>query len=158
MTTPLPPPTAPVPLQRPPGWVRFTPLWLLPVPAAWFAYVLAFNPTDRIADPTGPCLWHMLFGIDGPTCGITRMTWYLLHGDLIDAARMHLAALIVVPFAAYGYLWWTAGWVLGKRLPMLRVTRGRAIGFAVAFLVYSVVLRNLPWTPFTWFYVPDLTA
>jgi hypothetical protein len=23
--------------------------------------------------------------------------------------------------------------------------------------VYSVVLRNLPWAPLHWFYVPDLT-
>ncbi len=100
---------SPLSLERPPGWVRFTPLWLLPLPAAWVAYVLSFNPTDRIPDPTGPCLWHRLFGIDGPTCGITRMTWYLLHGDLLDAARMHLAAFIAVPVGVYGYLWWAAG-------------------------------------------------
>src|SRR5207245_11407315 len=86
----------PLVLQRPPGWIRSTPLWLLPLPAAWVAYVLSFNPTDRIPDPTGPCLWHRLFGIDGPSCGITRMTWYLLHGDLLDAARMHLAAFVAV--------------------------------------------------------------
>jgi Protein of unknown function (DUF2752) len=40
--------------------------------------VLAYNPTDRIPDPTGPCTWHALFGIDGPGCGGTRMLWYLL--------------------------------------------------------------------------------
>jgi hypothetical protein len=54
-------------LERPPGWVRYTPLWLLAPPAAWFAYVLDHNPTDTIPDPTGPCLWHRLSGIDGPT-------------------------------------------------------------------------------------------
>ena len=148
--------TAPYVLERPPGWVRYTPLWLLPLPAAAIAYVLAFDPTDQIADPTGPCTWHALFGIDGPSCGLTRMTWYLLHGDLIDAARMHLAALLVVPVGAYAYFWWVAGWVLGRRLPMFRVTKGLAIGYVVFFVVYSVVLRNLPWAPFDWFYVPDL--
>jgi hypothetical protein len=25
------------------------------------------------------------------------------------------------------------------------------------FLAYAVVLRSLPWPPFDWFYVPDLT-
>ncbi len=149
--------TAPLTLTRPPGWARYTPMWLLPVPAAWFAYVLAYDPTDRIGDPTGPCLWHMAFGIDGPSCGITRMTWYLLHGDLLDAGRMHLAALLAVPVGAYAWVWWVAGWVVGRRLPMFRVTRRLAIGYAIVFLVYSVVLRNLPWPPFTWFYVPDLT-
>jgi len=150
--------TAQYVLERPPGWVRYTPLWLLPLPALWFTYVLAFNPTDQIMDPTGPCPWHMLFGIDGPTCGITRMTWYLLHGDLINAARMHLAALLLVPVGAYAYLWWAAGWVFGRRLPMVRVTKSVAITAVVAFLVYAVVLRNLPWPPFDWFYVPDLAS
>ncbi len=149
--------TTPVVSTRPAGWVRYTPLWLLAVPAAWFGYVLAYDPTDRVGDPTGPCTWHMLFGIDGPSCGITRMTWYLLHGDLLDAARMHLAALLAVPVGAYAWVWWVAGWVFGARLPMFRMTRRLAIGYAILFLVYSVVLRNLPWPPFTWFYVPDLT-
>jgi uncharacterized protein DUF2752 len=150
--------TTPLVLTRPTGWVRYAPLWLLALPAAWFAYVLAYNPTDRIGDPTGPCTWHTLFGIDGPSCGLTRMTWYLLHGDLLDAARMHAAALVAVPIGAYAWVWWVAGWMFGRRLPMLRVTRRLAIGYAIAFLVYAVVLRNLPWAPFTWFYVPDLTS
>jgi hypothetical protein len=146
------------PMQRPPGRARYTPLWLLTVPAAWLAYVLAFNPTDRVADPTGPCLWHMAFGIDGPTCGITRMTWYLLHGDLLDAARMHVAALLLVPIGGYAYVWWVAGWVFGRRLPMFPVTVRLGVGYAIFFLLYSVVLRNLPWPPFHWFNIPDLTA
>jgi len=145
------------PLVRPAGWVRFTPLWLLPFAVGWVGYVLVFNPTDRLADPTGPCLWHMIFGVDGPTCGITRMTWYLLHGDLVDAARMHLAALLLVPVAAYAYIWWAAGWILGRRLPMVRISTRLAVGAAVVFLLYSVVLRNLHWPPFSWFYIPDLT-
>ena len=99
-----------------------------------------------------------MFGIDGPTCGITRMTWYLLHADFIAAARIHLAAFVLVPVGAYLWLWWGAGSVLGKRLPLPRIGRRAAIGVAAAFVIYSVVLRNLPWTPFTWFYVPNLAA
>lgn len=143
-------------LERPAGKARLAPLLALPLPAAWMAYVLTFNPTDTIMDPTGPCPWHMLFGIDGPTCGITRMTWYLLHGDIINAARMHLAALVLVPLGAYAYLWWAAGWLFGLHLPMVRVSKRAAIVAAVVFLVYAVVLRNLPWPPFEWFYVPEL--
>jgi hypothetical protein len=145
-------------LRQRTGWSRFAPLWWLALPAAWFGYVLAYDPTDGRADPTGPCTWHMLFGIDGPTCGFTRMTWYLLHGNVVEAARMHLAALLLVPFAAYAYVWWTAGWTFGRRLPMLRVTRWHAAGYATFFIVYTVVLRNLPWPPLHWFYVPDLTS
>ncbi len=142
---------------RPRGLARFAPLLALPIPAGWFAYTLAFNPTDRVGDPTGPCLWHALFGIDGPTCGLTRLTWYLLHGDLVDAARMHLAAFLLVPIGAYAWLWWAAGWILGRALPMPRITKAWVIGYAAFFLVYAVVLRNLPWEPFTWFYIPNLT-
>ena len=148
--------TAPMVLHRPTGWVRYTPLWLLPIPAAWFVYVLAFNPTDTIMDPSGPCPWHALFGIDGPTCGITRMTWYLLHGNLVEAARMHLAALLLIPVAGYAYLWWAARWVAGWRLPMVRIPTRVAIGYAVFFILYSVVLRNLPWPVVNWFHVPNL--
>lgn len=35
----------------------------------------------------------LLTGINGPTCGGTRLVWYLLHGDLVQTARHHLVAL-----------------------------------------------------------------
>ena len=76
---PSAPPAAPAtaPSRNP-----FTRLWQRPrliapllslspfAAAAWF--VLRFNPTDRTVDPTGPCLWHAVTGINGPGCGGTR--------------------------------------------------------------------------------------
>ncbi len=146
-------------MQRPRGAVRLTPLALLPLLGLWIWYVLAYNPTDRIADPSGPCLWHRLFGVDGPTCGITRMSWYLLHGHLVHAAQMHLLALAGVPALGYGYAWWLAAFWFGRRLPLppARTVNWLGIGYTAAFLVYAVVLRNLPWPPLAWFHVPDLT-
>ncbi len=41
---------------------------------------------------------------------------------------MHLAFLLLVPVGVYGYLWWVAGWVLGRQLPMIRASRRWAIG------------------------------
>ena len=120
-------------------------------------YVLAFNPTDRVADPSGPCLWHALLGINGPTCGGTRMFWYLLHGDVVRAARHHLVALIAVPFALYAMLAWTANVWFGRSWPLPRFTRGVYLGYAAAWLLYAVVLRNLAWPPFVWFDIPNLT-
>jgi hypothetical protein len=79
--------------------------------------VLAFNPTDHVADPTGPCTWHAPFGINGPTCGGTRMVWYLLHGDVVQAARHHLIALVGVPFALHALIVWTAQVRFGRRWP-----------------------------------------
>ena len=144
-------------IQRPVGWVRAAPLAVWTTLAAAAAWVLTFNPTDRVADPTGPCLWHAVFGIDGPTCGGTRMFFYLIHGDLIQAARMHLAALLGIGYGGYALIAWTLSWLLGRNLPIWRPGRWAIGGYLAFFLIYSVVLRNLPWPPFTWFYVPDLT-
>ncbi|NJP35804.1 DUF2752 domain-containing protein [Micromonospora thermarum] len=121
------------------------------------AFVLRFDPTDRIADPTGPCLWHSITGVNGPGCGGTRMFYYLLHGDLAQAARHHLAALVAVPFVAYLGLRWAATVWLGRELPALRLSPRVYAVYIGAFLLYSTVLRNLPWAPFTWFDIPNLT-
>jgi len=125
--------------------------------AAATGYVLAFNPADRIADPTGPCTWHALTGINGPTCGGTRMYWYLLHGNLVEAARNHLVALIGAPFALYALVAWTGRVWFGWHLPPLRLSRWVYITYAALWLLYAVVLRNLPGQPFAWFDIPNLT-
>lgn len=121
------------------------------------AFVLRFNPTDRVADPTGPCLWHALTGINGPGCGGTRMFYYLLHGDLVDAARHHLAALVAVPFLLYASVRWAGIAWFGRELPALRLSPRFYWAYGIAFLLYSTVLRNLPWPPFAWFDIPNLT-
>ncbi|WP_326564113.1 DUF2752 domain-containing protein [Micromonospora peucetia] len=125
--------------------------------AAAVGFVLRFDPTDRVADPTGPCLWHSLTGINGPGCGGTRMFYYLLHGELAEAARHHLAALVVVPFVAYlGVRFLASAW-LGRELPALRLPPWIYGAYIAFFMLYSTVLRNLPWMPFSWFDIPNLT-
>ena len=150
--------TADVVARPPRSRRRYAAVWALLVPGAWFGFVLAFDPTDGDPDPAGRCLWHMVFGVDGPTCGITRLTWYLLHGDLVNAARMHLAFLLGVPLLAYAWAWWIGTGVFGRRLPVpsKKVIVAVLVTYGVVFLLYSTVLRNLPWSPFTWFYVPEL--
>jgi hypothetical protein len=139
------------------GWLaRAATLGPAVVLAAAAGWVLTFDPTDRVSDPTGPCLWHELTGVNGLTCGGTRMFWYLLHGDVIEAARHHLLALIAVPFLLYGYVAWIVNVWLGVRLPMPRLSRRWYVGYAIAFVVYAVVLRNLPWAPFSWFNIDYL--
>jgi hypothetical protein len=114
-------------------------------------YVLANNPTDRNPDPLGGCGWSAVFGTNGPTCGGTRMVWYLLHADVINAARMHLVALLGAPFALYMLVQWSAEWLFGLRLPALRLRGGIWAGYGVVFVVYGAVLRNLP--GFEWFHI-----
>ena len=143
-------PTAPLP-PAPTGRARFTPLGVWAVLGAATAFVLTFNPTDRLGDPTGPCLWHTLTGIDGPTCGGTRMFWYLIHGNPVQSARHHLAALVGLLYGGYALVAWTSAWLVGRQLPLWRPSTRIWIIYGAVFLLYSVVLRNLPWPPFTWF-------
>ena len=138
------------------GWHRLAPAIVWATLGAAVAYVLAVDPADRVADPTGACTWHTLFGVDGPSCGGTRMVWYLLHGDLVQAARHHLAALIAVPFVLYALVRWTAAG-FGVPLPWRHPPGWVFITCTAFFLVYAAVLRNLAWAPFTWFYVENLT-
>ena len=138
------------------GWARFSPLVVLAVLGAAFGYVLAFNPTDTTPDLTGGCGWYAMFGTNGPFCGGTRMVWYLLHGDVVGAARSHLLALIGVPFAAYAFVVWTANSVLRVRLPRLRLHWAVYVSYAVVFVVFGAVLRNLP--GFEWFHLAYMQA
>ncbi len=92
-----------------------------------------------------------MFGTNGPTCGGTRMVWYLLHGDVVNAARMHLVALIGTPFALYMLVQWTAAWLFGLRLPALRLRWWVYVAYGIVFVVYGAVLRNLP--GFEWFHI-----
>ncbi|HCT77604.1 MAG TPA: DUF2752 domain-containing protein [Micromonosporaceae bacterium] len=130
-------------------------IWLLLAAAA--AWVLTFNPTDRIADPTGPCLWHALTGINGPTCGGTRMFFYLIHGNLIEAARHHLAALAGLLYGLYSLVVWTVHAYTGRALPWWKPGTKTIAVYIGLFLLYAVVLRNLPWPPFAWFNISNLT-
>ena len=142
--------------RRPGGWVRFAPLIVWGALAGAVGYVLSSNPADRNPDLLGGCGWHALFGTNGPTCGGTRMVWYLLHGDVINAARMHLVALIGAPFALYALVQWSALWLFERRLPALRLRPWVWIAYGVAFLLYGAVLRNLP--GFEWFHLDYMQA
>lgn len=152
-----PTPTAATAIRPPRSWRgRLGPAAVWAGLAAATAYVLAFNPTDTSTDPTGPCLFHLAFGINGPFCGGTRMWWYLVHGDLVSAFQHHPIALIGVPFALYALAWWTARTWFGRGIPALRLHRSVYIGYAAVGVLFTLVLRNLPNGPFTWFNIPYL--
>jgi len=154
MTTPTSSPTRSGGLWQT-AW-RLGPAGVWALLGAATVWVLAFNPTDRIADPTGPCLWHALTRINGPTCGGTRMFWYLIHGNLVQAARHHLVALVGLLYGLYALVAWTVAAYGGRKLLLWRPS-GRAVAvYLVVFVLYAVVLRNLPWQPFAWFDIPNL--
>lgn len=128
------------------------PLSVLVCAVTAFGYVLANDPTDSVPDMTGPCVFRELTGLDCPGCGGTRMVWYLMHGDLVHAARYHLFALAMIPLVVYAYAAWAAKTVFAIRLPTWRPT-GRFWAFFALSLVAFMVLRNLPIEPFLYFRV-----
>jgi hypothetical protein len=136
---------------------RRTPAWVAPVAlavgcAAASAYVLWSNPTDGGAGDMPGCLVRLTTGFDCPGCGGTRAAWYLLHGDVAGAAQHHLIFVFALPFLLYAYAAWVADAVFHKQVPKLRMSfRTLAVVLGV-WAVFSV-LRNLPFEPFSWFYV-----
>jgi uncharacterized protein DUF2752 len=139
------------PASAPDRWARYAPLVVWAALAGAFGFVLAGNPADRKPDLLGGCGWYAMFGTNGPTCGGTRMVWYLLHGDVVNAARMHLLALLGTPVALYALVQWSAQRMFGLRLPPLRLRWWVYLAYGVAFVVYGAVLRNLP--GFEWFHI-----
>ncbi|HEV2087512.1 MAG TPA: DUF2752 domain-containing protein [Cryptosporangiaceae bacterium] len=136
-------------------WTR--PTWLAPLAILGcmglaVTYVLQNDPTDNQRDLFGPCAFKAVTGLDCPGCGGTRMVWYLLHGDLVQAGRHHLMALLAAPVLGWAFLAWGVKRIFGISLPTKRVPPVVWGGFLVASLVFAV-LRNLPWEPFSWFFV-----
>ncbi len=139
------------------GFSTKAPRWSAPLLVAvcflgGVAYTLATNPTDAGAAASPTCLIKLTTGFDCPGCGGTRALWYLVHGDLPAAARSHLLAVFAFPFLIYIYVAWTARVVFNKHLPQLRISP-TVTGVFIAIWAVWAVLRNLPWAPFTWFFV-----
>jgi hypothetical protein len=137
-------------------WGR-VPVWASPVAIlvcflGGVSYVLYTDPTDAGAFSSPTCLVRLTTGFDCPGCGGTRAFWYLLRGNVPAAARSHLLAVFAAPFLVYAYLTWVAKAVFGWRLPALRVSPRAVALFLGAWAVFAVA-RNLPWAPFTLFFV-----
>ncbi len=133
-----------------PAWLA--PMALLACFGMTVAYVEKFNPTTGESGPTGGCIFRALTGMDCPGCGGTRAFWYLLHGNLPEAARNHMIAVFAAPFLVYLYVAWSLNRVFGTRLPMPSASPTALGMFMGGWLVFAV-LRNLPWAPFTYLFV-----
>lgn len=136
--------------RRLPGWGA--PLAVAVCFVGGVAYTLLSHPTVSGANDSPTCVLKLTTGFDCPGCGGTRAFWYLLHGDLPAAARSHLIAVFAAPFLIYMYVAWAARSAFGLRLPSLRFGPKTVSIFLGVWAAFAV-LRNLPWAPFTWFFV-----
>ncbi len=138
-------------------WWTKSPIWLAPVAllacmGASVGYTLATNPVQADAGAAPTCLLKYTTGFVCPGCGGTRAAWYLLHGDLPAAARHHAIFTFAVPFLLYMYVAWAGQRLFNWKLPQLTLSPAVMITFVSVWGGWSV-LRNLPWAPFTAFYV-----
>jgi hypothetical protein len=152
-----PPPSRANPVRR---WIAglLAQPWVAPVAilgcfAAAAAGVVATNPTDD----TGPstCIFKLATGFDCPGCGGTRAFYYVLTMNLPEAARHHLMAVFAAPFVAWMFLAWAIPRVVARRtwrLPTFHLTPSALTAFLIVWGVFFIA-RNLPWEPFTFFYV-----
>ena len=172
----LPPWLADQPVQGPavpPEWIAYTqqdrltrfvtrlsartPFWVAPVAvlacmAAAAGYTMVSNPVEAEAGAEPSCILKFTTGFVCPGCGGTRAAWYLLHANVPAAARHHLMFVFAVPFLLYMYTAWAGRLLFRWKLPQLSISPAVMITFMVVWGVWSI-LRNLPWQPFTAFYV-----
>jgi hypothetical protein len=146
---PAPPPVTRF-WQRGPAWTG--PAAILVCFASGIAYTLAAHPNEIPATANPTCLVKLTTGFDCPGCGGTRAFWYLLHGNVPAAARSHMVAVFAAPFLIYLYVAWAANLVFKRKLPTLRFSPKTISIFLAAWAAFTI-LRNLPWAPFTWFFV-----
>ena len=95
------------------------------------------------------CILHDTTGLHCAGCGMTRAVHAVLEGRFLEAFRLNPLGVVVVPLLFLALVPEVVGWVRGEA-PKWRLPIGRPgwIGIAVLILAY-MVLRNLPWAPFT---------
>ncbi len=122
-------------------------------PAAALAVVGAGAAIIWFADPTTPggiippCPTNALLHVNCPGCGMSRMLYSLLHGDLGAALHFNALGVLFVVLAAASLVTYTAGLWRGRPLRGWHELRYAPMLLLVATLAWFVV-RNLPFAPF----------
>lgn len=109
--------------------------------AAGAAYVAANDPSD--GGLFLPCPFRTLTGWWCPGCGLTRATHHLFHGDIAQAVRFNVFAVLILVALASTWL----GWALhaaGRPIRLAgRIPVWAQVAAGVVLLSFAVA-RNLP--------------
>jgi hypothetical protein len=96
------------------------------------------------------CAFNQWTGLHCPGCGMTRGTYALFEGRLLDSFSQNPLGMILLPLALIGCGLEAIGWVYGKPAPW-RIPLGAHGAKIIALSVIAfMILRNLPWAPFLW--------
>ena len=112
--------------------------------ATGIALLIVFDPRNTGMFPTCPFL--SLTGCYCPGCGILRVLYVLLHGDVIGALGYNVLAVLSLPFIAYSY-GRGAMRAFGLRAPRPAFVHPYLIWALLAIIVAYWGLRNLPSAP-----------
>lgn len=96
---------------------------------------------------TPRCLLHAATGIPCPTCGMTRSTWHLLHGEIGRAFLLNPLMTAALLGAAL-YVCYAAVVVIG-RLPRLRI-ESLSPNEARVMRVLAILLIAANWAYLIW--------
>src|SRR5215204_565695 len=93
------------------------------------------------------CFFHELTGLFCPGCGVQRSFHALLNGHFLTAIDYNLLFILLLPLILY----FIFIFALGKKHPSTSFIYKSAFSFSVVIVVISFwVLRNIPYTPFSW--------
>jgi len=93
------------------------------------------------------CFFHELTGLYCPGCGVQRSFHALLNGHILTAIDYNLLFILFLPLIIYFLLAFT--W--GKKTSSSSFIYKSSFSYSVVIVVISFwVLRNLPYTPFSW--------
>lgn len=97
------------------------------------------------------CAFNHWTGLHCPSCGNTRATHALLHGNLPGAIEQNVAFVIALPFLLLGATRAWLKWVYPEKWKPLPFTWHRGYSLVlIGCVVIFMILRNLPMRPWSW--------
>lgn len=108
----------------------------------WLVYI--YDPSRVQVLP--PCIFHSVTGLYCPGCGSTRAMHALLHGNIIQALRFNLLAVVAMPFIAGAIILSFLRSLTSWRVPKLDLGHKFPLIVFIVIIVFWV-LRNIPIYP-----------
>ena len=123
-------------------YIRFT-IFIIAAGAVLLLYFFV-EPKNGILPK---CFFHELTGLFCPGCGVQRSFHALLNGHILTAIDYNLMFILFLPLIIYFILAFT----LGKKYSTSSFIYKPVFSITVLIVVVSFwVLRNIPFTPFSW--------
>ena len=133
--------------RRPSWW------WVLALPVAAAVLTLfLFDPSQYGFYPR--CGLYTTTGLYCPGCGSLRALHHLAHGEILTALHFNPMLVLGLPFVAFFSARRALLWSSGKPLPPFTLQGRWLIAFVIVLVVFTI-LRNLPFSPFTWLAPPE---